>query len=644
MGIIVLLIGLLFSFFVAIEFVEYFSRLPEVSLREEALKHANIGFDATSLDGDSPLVVQDSSTTSKQPAKISGRDVPAFFSGGSFMSRYCWPIGITTGILLTIILLLFARSLLAYNNLYRRFQRFLWWCAGARIDFLEQSPSDHAKYFGIGGTVLFTALMATFAGGYAFFTAFDNLLLSMLFGLFWGALIFNLDRYIVSSTGKGDGTAKITREEFTSALPRLILAVLIAFVVSTPLELKVFEKEIRIEIQKIIDEKRQDLARGQDYNLVEIQRIKDEISRLNTVLEESKNGISDDPRVDLGNERIDDLNNEISPLNNRLNRLEKEKNSLQSEIREIERALENMGINNPSRIDLESRKRRREKSMEDNSRNAGQVEKEIARLRGQINKEESDISTVKNENAQNYGARLAQTRNEIERLEQQLFNIQQTRRGEIQRYEEVARQYTGLMAQLDALDRLTVRPVYKEKIEEEIAGYPVQGAEGAQIDSAQESGIDTIGALANSPRRTHYIQSGTEWTPIFYAKWLITLLFICIEIAPILFKMMTESGTYDDLLEAERQESEARRIKRISDLNMEINNDIKINSQKHQDKLDLEVKANKEILEVIANAQNDIAKFAIEDWRGKQIEEVRTNPEAFIKSSILQNGTPQKND
>jgi hypothetical protein len=56
----------------------------------------------------------------------------------------------------------------------RHINRFFWWCAGTNIDVLEKCPTDHSKYFGVGGTIVFTALMASFAGGYAFFTAFKD--------------------------------------------------------------------------------------------------------------------------------------------------------------------------------------------------------------------------------------------------------------------------------------------------------------------------------------------------------------------------------------------------------------------------------------------------------------------------------------
>ena len=37
---------------------------------------------------------------------------------------------------------------------------FLWSCAGVNKAVLRQCPSDYAKYAGLGGTILFTALLA----------------------------------------------------------------------------------------------------------------------------------------------------------------------------------------------------------------------------------------------------------------------------------------------------------------------------------------------------------------------------------------------------------------------------------------------------------------------------------------------------
>jgi len=113
--------------------------------------------------------------------------------------------------------------------------------SGSDTDILEQcSKGEQNKYAGIGATVFFTAVMAFIAGSYALYTVFDNLYSAIFFGLIWGLLIFNLDRYIISTIKK---TANIT-DELIQAAPRIVLAVIIAVVISKPLELKIFEKEI----------------------------------------------------------------------------------------------------------------------------------------------------------------------------------------------------------------------------------------------------------------------------------------------------------------------------------------------------------------------------------------------------------------
>ena len=123
-------------------------------------------------------------------------------------------------------------------------KRFFWLCSGSHHAFLEDSPSEASKYAGIGATIFFTGIFAALAGGFALFTVFDNTWIAIVLGLLWGLMIFNLDRYIVSSMRKKDEFWL----EFRTAIPRIILAVLIAVVITKPLELKVFEKEIDTEL------------------------------------------------------------------------------------------------------------------------------------------------------------------------------------------------------------------------------------------------------------------------------------------------------------------------------------------------------------------------------------------------------------
>lgn len=126
-------------------------------------------------------------------------------------------------------------------------QTFFIICSGADKSLLKNcSEGEQTKYVGIGATVFFTAVMAFIASSYALFTVFDNPYIAMAFGLVWGLLIFNLDRFIVSTIQKGNGFWS----EFLQATPRIILAIIIAIVISKPLEIKIFEKEINTVLLK----------------------------------------------------------------------------------------------------------------------------------------------------------------------------------------------------------------------------------------------------------------------------------------------------------------------------------------------------------------------------------------------------------
>jgi hypothetical protein len=146
------------------------------------------------------------------------------------------------------------------NNL----RNFFWFCSGASQNLLKRCPTDSSKYVGIGATVLFTGVLAAISAGYALYTVFDSFWASFFFGLVWGTMIFNLDRFIVCSMKKrGD-----IWQEFKVATPRLLLAILLAMVVSKPLELKIFEKEINRQIElKKIEEKNETILRVNKQNL-----------------------------------------------------------------------------------------------------------------------------------------------------------------------------------------------------------------------------------------------------------------------------------------------------------------------------------------------------------------------------------------
>lgn len=124
------------------------------------------------------------------------------------------------------------------------------------------------------------------SGSYAFYTVFNNSYFATAFGLFWGTLIFFLDWYLVGSLRKQNNL----RRELMMSLPRFILAIFLGIVISKPVELKLFEKEInaaiaRTELQTNVDNKK---LIDKDFSEIEQLRTDNESMALQLKLKEQQ--------------------------------------------------------------------------------------------------------------------------------------------------------------------------------------------------------------------------------------------------------------------------------------------------------------------------------------------------------------------
>ena len=267
--------------------------------------------------------------------------------------------------------------------------RFLWKAAGGDRYILERATySDQIKYMCLGGIVFATGAMAGLAGGYAFYTIFSpktsnvldktktlveganyiptdplTVILSILFGVIWGLMIFNIDRFIVTSTGKGDGTEKITWDEFKSAIPRIIMGAIIAITISKPIEIRMFKTEIDLAVEKeqrkemeigilqanknyenkVAEAKRkisstQDLINDKEKSVIELRK---EVS--NEITGKNNNGAAYGPRAEQLERQAEVLELQITNLKNtpeyrsNLEEIEKFNQERKIEIIEVEK-------------------------------------------------------------------------------------------------------------------------------------------------------------------------------------------------------------------------------------------------------------------------------------------------------------------
>ncbi len=137
-----------------------------------------------------------------------------------------------------------------------------------------------------------TGILASLSGGYAIYTIFQSPLLAVLFGMLWGMLIFFLDFFLVSSLKKQEHVSK----EMPFAIPRFVLAILIAIVISKPIELKLFEREINVEIEAMKSTKNLEISNLVDKEFGDIDQLTKENEQLKADIatkEQSRNQLFD---------------------------------------------------------------------------------------------------------------------------------------------------------------------------------------------------------------------------------------------------------------------------------------------------------------------------------------------------------------
>jgi hypothetical protein len=157
--------------------------------------------------------------------------------------------------------------------------------SGANRDILRQAPKERTKQVAMGIVLASTAAVAAVSATYALGIALHLWLpFALLGGLVWGLIILNLDRWLVVSTPR----LKRWWSTVLMALPRLVLALLIGAVVSTPLTLAVFESEINAELEVMQAEAEDDFTEqlAADSRFVDLPAKRERMQVLETELVE----------------------------------------------------------------------------------------------------------------------------------------------------------------------------------------------------------------------------------------------------------------------------------------------------------------------------------------------------------------------
>lgn len=181
-------------------------------------------------------------------------------------------------------------------------RRMLVLIAGARPDLAEQS-GDLTKQAAMGGVLISTALVA---GVSAFFALDDTLHLAwpaaLGAALVWAFVILNLDRMLIVSMNGMQGL----KLKLAAAAPRLLLAIVIGAVVSTPLTLRVFQPEIDAQLQIMHAQQISTTDKALNTTYADIPALENQVANLQAIISgKTHPAVTDDPDVKAAQAQYD---------------------------------------------------------------------------------------------------------------------------------------------------------------------------------------------------------------------------------------------------------------------------------------------------------------------------------------------------
>ena len=122
-------------------------------------------------------------------------------------------------------------------------RKFLITVSGARPEILDRCPTDRVRFQSLGLLILIAGGAAAVSMWFALTSALGlNLFMAVPVALLAGLVVTAIDRWLVISIPSGSA------RRWMIAIPRLVMAMLLGIVISTPLVLRIFQPEINAQI------------------------------------------------------------------------------------------------------------------------------------------------------------------------------------------------------------------------------------------------------------------------------------------------------------------------------------------------------------------------------------------------------------
>jgi hypothetical protein len=534
------------------------------------------------------------------------------------------------------------------NRILYLCETFILWSSGVSIEIIRKcEDNSKTKFISIGLVIIFTGVMAAVTAAMTLSHAYPEPEQSkfVLFGgILWGIGIFIIDRLAVSSMHIDDKFSV----KILSAIPRIILATAIAYVIVIPLKLELFKEEIEKEIAEIVKEENIVIEQGNFKDQrVQIQGSSDSIQKIidlrNIEIERLRTtpiGETNQIRLGIISEKLDGIKNQIKvdqlqydkELKERqefwrLHKLkENEIESNNTEIKELKKTKVNLGCDDTNELDKSEKKECQ--SLDGKIVKLDQLKKSS---QTESNKYKSQWSPLHTSSEKVILPRLKNLKLESKSKEKEREDCLLNSEAQINdRISDILEEIEFLRSEkktnsqkqndLDVSDK-----DYKatfEAIFSTTEGLGIQIKALGRIKNPDEYSVSSeISSILNASQINQInINRNKDKKALQFYLFALTCIFLLIECMPILSKLFLRPSLYESYLKTIVEKADKSQMKES-----EI---IKINSKHEQEYTE---RLSKSARDELAKAQENIMKSLIAKWEQGEMREIEKDPKKYIK-------------
>jgi hypothetical protein len=195
---------------------------------------------------------------------------------------------------------------------FHQLRRLVLALSGADEEILEYVPSERTRFESLGWAILITSVMAMISMWFALSSALGiNGIIAIPVAVFWGLVIMGIDRWLITSMPVEGG------RKFAMAVPRVLLAILLGTLISTPLVLRIFQSEIDAQMALMQQKNYSSFLSNQQSSQVNQQVVtyNNELQQLNTVINShgaQTGNTAADPELVSYNKQLTQLQSQLS--------------------------------------------------------------------------------------------------------------------------------------------------------------------------------------------------------------------------------------------------------------------------------------------------------------------------------------------